>query len=362
VAPTRTPTKGAVPLYPDCGFMQIGTGTSNNDGYIDAAEWANATVYDVSDTCGQSDGLPNPPGTVYLYLMQDDQCLYFGIDAVGDLYADYYDQAGLYFDDNDDGCWPASGNTTEGNVWVVDEQTGICYLSWRWWQDDNCVCPVCQDYYGTYTNLGVVYGIDVCCCGLSTQSGHVQYEVGIPFGAAATQDWDIQTYLNEGETCGFYMYYLDQYYYDFMGEMPCKGEASTYIWPCAWPSLVCVKPEFQFSMEFFQHNVPIGGTVDYAKHFVNNTCQTMTIYDTFYTYKDGKLVAKVPYGPYDLACGERLDICCALGVVKKDQFICWDLTSMVQGVAYAGGDEYPFSSNSYDFHLEPGHKSTVPCP
>jgi hypothetical protein len=221
VAPTRTPTKGVAPLYPPCGTLRIGMGTSNNDGYIDAAEWANATVYDISDTCGQSDGLPNPLGTVYMYLMQDDQCLYFGIDAVGDLYADFYDQAGFYFDDNDDGCWTESFIRDEGNIWVVDDLSGICYLVWRWWQDFYCAgqCVNCLDYYGYYNLLGSEYDIPLCCCGLSTAAGHVQIEVGFFFGDAATNDWDLQTYLNQGETCGFYIYYLDQYYYDFMGEI-----------------------------------------------------------------------------------------------------------------------------------------------
>jgi hypothetical protein len=362
VAPTRTPTKGVAPLYPPCGTLQIGVGTSNNDGYIDAAEWANATVYDISDTCGQSDGLPNPLGTVYLYMMQDDQCLYFGIDAVGDLYSDFYDQAGIYFDDNDDGCWPASGNTTEGNVWVVDDQTGVCYLIWRWWQDDNCAgnCVNCLDYYGTYTNLGAIYDIPLCCCGLSTQAGHVQFEAGFFFGDAATNDWDIQTYLNLGETCGFYIYYLDQYYYDFMGEMPCTGDASTYIWPCSWPSLVCIKPEFQFKMVPFQFNVPIGGTLDFSKHFHNNSCEPMTIYDTLKAIRGTKVVKRFPY-EWTLACEEDLDLCFALAVPKKDQFVCWDLTLCNQGVAVAGGIKYPFV-DCFDFHVEPGHCSVVPCP
>ncbi len=158
VAPTRTPLEDPVPLYPDCGFMQIGVGTCTiYDGFIDG-EWAGATVFDVSDTCGQSDGLPNPPGTVYLYLMQDDVQVYFGIDAVGDLYQDYYDQAGLYFDDNDDGCWPPTGITNEGNVWCVDDLAGGINI-WRWWQDDGCAgnCVNCLDYMGAYTNLGGFY-------------------------------------------------------------------------------------------------------------------------------------------------------------------------------------------------------------
>jgi hypothetical protein len=362
VAPTRTPTKGVAPLYPYCGFIQIGVGTSNNDGYIDAAEWAHATVYDISDTCGQSDGLPNPEGSCYLYLMHDDVCLYFGIDVPYDLYQDYYDQAGLYFDDNDDGCWPAYPITNEGNIWVVDDLSGVCYLIWRWWQDDYCAgnCINCLDYYGSYTNLGAIYDIPLCCCGISTQAGHVQMEVGIQYGDAATQDYHLQTHLNLCETCGFYIYYLDQYYYDFVGEMPCTGDASTYIWPCSWPSLVCGKNIFCFVMVPFQYNVPIGGTLDFAKHFHNNVCDLMTLYDTLKAIRNEKVVREFTY-EWTLACEEDLDLCFALKVPEKDQFVCWDLTICNQGLAVAGGMEYPFEY-CFDIHVEPGHGSVVPCP
>jgi hypothetical protein len=188
----------------------------------------------------------------------------------------------------------------------------------------------------------------------------VQFEAGFFFGDAATNDWDIQTYLNLGETCGFYIYYLDQYYYDFMGEMPCTGDASTYIWPCSWPSLVCIKPEFQFKMVPFQFNVPIGGTLDFSKHFHNNSCEPMTIYDTLKAIRGTKVVKRFPY-EWTLACEEDLDLCFALAVPKKDQFVCWDLTLCNQGVAVAGGIKYPFV-DCFDFHVEPGHCSVVPCP
>jgi len=49
------------------------------DGSIDATEWSDAYMYDVSDTTGQEDGIPDPLGTVTLWLKQDDNGVYFAI-------------------------------------------------------------------------------------------------------------------------------------------------------------------------------------------------------------------------------------------------------------------------------------------
>jgi hypothetical protein len=362
VAPTRTRSESPVPLFPPCGVMGFGVGTCTIcDGYIDE-EWAQAEIYDISDTCGQSDGLPNEPGSVYLYMMMNDTAAYFGIDVPCDLYQDYYDQAGLYFDDSDDGCWPAA-TTNEGNVWVVDDNTGICYLIWRWWQDTGCAgnCNACMDYYGSYTDYGLEYYLQLCCCGMSTQSGHVQIEVGFQFGDAATEDYHIQTYLNLGETCGFYIYYRDQYYYDFMGEMPCTGDPSTYIWPCSWPCIIMTGPKFYSSMDPYQTQVPIGGTLDFAKYFHNSTYYTATVYDTMSVYRDGKLLKEFVLDPWIINDEEDVEVYFALTVPKKDHFIGWDLTLLNRGVAVAGDREYAFE-DSFDFHIEPGHKSMVQCP
>ena len=78
------------------------------DGYIDPTEWADAYMYDISDTTGQSDGLPDPLGSVTLWLKQDDNGVYFAIRNNVDQVLDEYDQCGLYFDDDYDGCWHPS--------------------------------------------------------------------------------------------------------------------------------------------------------------------------------------------------------------------------------------------------------------
>jgi hypothetical protein len=114
-------------------------------------------------------------------------------------------------------------------------------------------------------------------------------------------------------------------------------------------------------LDVYQTQVPIGGTLDFAKHFHNNTCQTMTIYDTIYAYKDGNLKKAFAFGPWTVECEADLDVCFALKVPKNDMFICWDVEIVNQGVAIAGGMEYPFADGFF-VHIEPGHKSEVPCP
>jgi hypothetical protein len=86
----------------------------------------------------------------------------------------------------------------------------------------------------------------------------------------------------------------------------------------------------------------------------------MTIHDTLYVYKGGNPVKTFAY-EWAFECEQDLDLCFALQVPEKDQFICWDITIVNSGVAVAGGNEYPFS-DEFDVHIEPGHKSEVICP
>ena len=276
VTPTRTPREQPRPLYPGCGEILIGEGTCTTfDGYIDG-EWENATVYDISDTCGQSDDLPNEPGSCILYLMRDEQAVYFAIDAVIDTFEDYYDGPGFYFDENDDGCWPMD-QTNEGNIWVRHYLELGSFTVWRWWQDDNCSgCEFCLDYMPNYTDLGDPFIFETFDLGTGMASGHMQYEMGVYYGALADDEWEIQTYFNLGETCGFYVYCLDQYYYDFIGEMPCTGDASTYKWPCSWPTLIGM-PKESVTLTPDATTAERGGTLGYTVEVTNNTGEDQTL-------------------------------------------------------------------------------------
>jgi hypothetical protein len=360
VAPIRMPVEEPRPLWPGCGEILIGSGTCTvYDGFIDD-EWANATVYDVSDTCGMV-GPPNEPGSCYLYLMRDEQALYIAVDAVADTSEDFIDACKFHFDDDNDGCWPPQVEGPEGGIIFVDFlDHNLCY--WFWVQEDgNCAPdPDCGGWceYGSYGDLN---DFEPRGYGIGISSGHMQYEIGLDYGFLADDDWEIQTYFNLGESCGMWMGCRDEHNEeDYIAYFPCTGISGTSGLPCLWPSLVGVKPDFTFSIEPFQSQVPIGGTLDFAKHFHNNTCQTMTIHDTLYVYKGGETVKEFAY-EWAFECEQDLDLCFALQVPEKDMFICWDITIVNSGVAVAGGDEYPFS-DEFDVHIEPGHKSEVICP
>jgi hypothetical protein len=202
------------------------------DGSIDATEWSDAYMYDVSDTTGQEDGIPDPLGTVTLWLKQDDNGVYFAIRNNVDQTLDEYDQCGLYFDDNYDGCFPASA-TNEGNNWLVWSATGS-FVQWRWIQDFDCGFP--PNYVCTGDNYGGNYWWTPTCFGIGIgPTGNVDYEVMIPYGV-------IDEYLDltmPPDTLGFFMYCLDNGPYVFNGEWPSQYYSSTYNEPCYYGRLIC---------------------------------------------------------------------------------------------------------------------------
>jgi hypothetical protein len=202
------------------------------DGSIDATEWSDAYMYDVSDTTGQQDGIPDPLGTVTLWLKQDDNGVYFAIRNNVDQTLDEYDQCGLYFDDNYDGCFPASA-TNEGNNWLVWSAAGS-FVQWRWIQDFDCGFP--PAYVCTGDNYGGNYQWSPTCFGIGIgPTGNVDFEVMIPYGV-------IDEYLDltmPPDTLGFFMYCLDNGPYVFNGEWPSQYYATTYNEPCYYGRLIC---------------------------------------------------------------------------------------------------------------------------
>jgi hypothetical protein len=206
------------------------------DGSIDATEWSDAYMYDVSDTSGQQDGIPDPLGTVTLWLKQDDIGVYFAIRNNVDQTLDENDQVGLYFDDNHDGCFPASP-TNEGNNWLVYQAAGS-YVQWRWIQDFDCGFP--PNYVCTGDNYGGYYNWSPTCFGIGIgPTGVVDYEVMIPYGV-------IDEYLDltmPPDSLGFYMYCLDYATFVFNGEWPSQYNPTTYNEPCYYGHLICETTE-----------------------------------------------------------------------------------------------------------------------
>ncbi len=228
------------PIHNPAGSQMLVAGLTipvTCDGYIDPTEWADAYMYDVSDTTGQSDGIPDPLGSVTLWLKQDNNGVYFAVRNNADQTLDDYDQVGLYFDDNYDGCWPVSA-TNEGNNWLVYDAVSGDFVQWRWIQDLDCGFPpsyVCagDDYGGFYNWTPSCFGIGI------GPTGNVDFEVMIPYGA-------IDEHLDltmPPDTLGFYMYCMDYGPYVYNGEWPSQYYSSTYNEACYFGRLICGSEE-----------------------------------------------------------------------------------------------------------------------
>jgi hypothetical protein len=234
-----TPATGTEPIHNPAGSQMLVarlTTIPTCDGYIDATEWADAYVYDISDTTGQHDGVPDPSGTVRLWLKQDDVGVYFAVRNWVDYTLDDNDQIGLYFDDNHDGCFSSSA-TTEGNVWLEYHPTGNL-ARWRWIQDPDCGFP--PSYVCTGDAFGGVYPWSPPCFGIGIgPSGRVDYEVMIPYGT-------VDEYLDltmPPDSLGFFIYCEDAASGSIQGTWPSQGRNDTWKEPCYYGHLICVGEE-----------------------------------------------------------------------------------------------------------------------
>ncbi len=230
-----TPATQTEPIHNPAGSEMIIAWLSTVptcDGYIDAVEWEDANMYDISDTTGQHDGVPDPLGTVYLWLKQDDVGVYFAVRNMVDQTLDNLDQVGLYFDDNYDGCFPASA-TTEGNHWVEYHTSGS-YVRWRWLQDFDCGFP--PDYTCSMDNQGGGDTWSPTCFGIGIGPlGVVDYEIMIPYGSA-------DEYLDLAmppDSLGFFIYCEDVAGVGYQGTWPSQGRDDTWREPCYYGHLIC---------------------------------------------------------------------------------------------------------------------------
>ena len=88
------------------------------DGVINAIEWSDAAVVDISDTLDQGGDGAETPGSVILYIKNDSNFIYLGIDAVVDTGRTPGDNFTLYFDDSHDGTWPLWPDSSEGILFL----------------------------------------------------------------------------------------------------------------------------------------------------------------------------------------------------------------------------------------------------
>jgi len=229
------PATATEPIHNPAGSQMFVAGLTivpTCDGQIDAAEWSDANMYDISDTTGQEDGLPDPLGSVLLWLKQDDFGVYFAIRNNVDQTLDEYDQVGLYFDDNYDGCFPAAA-TNEGNNWLVWSATGP-FVQWRYAQDVDCGFPPSYICYGDNFSGDMVWAPSCFGIGIGP-TGVVDYEVMIPYGT-------LDEYLDltmPPDSLGFFVYCLDNGNGYIQGEWPSQYYPTTWREPCYYGRLIC---------------------------------------------------------------------------------------------------------------------------
>jgi hypothetical protein len=151
------------------------------DGAIDSAEWASATRVDISDTLGQPDS-PDPPGAVYLYLMNDEDRVYVAVDYPADATLDVGDEIAFYFDENNDDVWAV--DSSEGNYWF------------SWYDTTSIIYRAVPSWHLVPAPTGVT--------GKMGSTPNLQLETSMPFG---TEIYHV--HAARGDTMGFLCYAFD---------------------------------------------------------------------------------------------------------------------------------------------------------
>ena len=192
------------------------------DGVINAAsgEWRRALVIDVGDTLGMSSPA-QPAGANLMYIMHDYDYLYLAFDITTDNNLTDYDQIGIYLDDDGDNEWAPDGSEGNNNIlpnvnfgWSSRAITpGPTFGDWLYSRDDRADC----------------YAI-------STASGHVVYEIRLPYGMEAALDPAFLE-INENGIFGIWIAYYDESSRDFQ-----------IWWPQDVPSRKWANPVFYQKM------------------------------------------------------------------------------------------------------------------
>ena len=139
------------------------------DGEISEGEWDDAFRLDVSNYL-----LGNHFGDVVMYFKQDDDYLYVCSENHLDTSWNDNDGVAMYFDDNNDGTFPASGDDSEGNYWMYYGASGNT-VRYR---------PI-YNTGGVGTTINLPEEIIAC----SMSQGYEVIEFALPFGSAET--WQI---------------------------------------------------------------------------------------------------------------------------------------------------------------------------
>jgi hypothetical protein len=174
------------------------------DGAMTAGEWDDATVYDVSDILGRAKTAQNC-GAAYLYVMNTADTLMVALDGIFDAVEnDGADLFTMYFEDNNNGAWPAKPDSGEGGLRMIYHTAPSA--PWFYYK------PMMSD------SSPLEYNVQQAS-NSSFTNGHMQIEWLIPISATATKWQDLQA--NAGDTVGFWLSAVDY------------GAQEAYAW---WPT------------------------------------------------------------------------------------------------------------------------------
>ncbi len=170
-------------------YVPVASVEPDIDGMLKQGEWDDAAKVEISDVYGQT-GTEIAPQSANLYMKLDTVrgLLLMAVQQKIDSTLDDYDQIGLFFDENNNGAFPASGDNSEGNYWIVYHPAGNSFVFRPIYNDGTT---------GDTIPMSTAKGI-------SLTDGTVSFEAAIPVGPSAE-------YLNfdPQDTVGFFMYSYD---------------------------------------------------------------------------------------------------------------------------------------------------------
>lgn len=180
--------------------------TPTIDGVISPGEWTDAFTVDISNFLGRRDNITRPVGSVMAWFKVNPEksSLFVAVDNTYDVILEDHDEIALYVDDNDDGLYPAPGDSTEGNYWAAHYAAGDV-IKFR---------PI-------YNNgaVGFTFFLPNPQIKVSAATGHVVYEFAIPLGTAA--NWQIA--FNSQSRSGIFIFALDDPA-NYDGWWPCVNQ------------------------------------------------------------------------------------------------------------------------------------------
>ena len=180
--------------------------TPTIDGVISPGEWSDAFEVDISNFLGRRDNITRPIGSVMAWFKVNaaKSSLYVAVDNTYDQVLEDHDEIALYVDDNNDGFYPAPGDSSEGNYWAAHYASGDV-IKFR---------PI----YNT-GGVGNTFFLPNPQIKVSAATGHLVYEFVIPLGSAS--NWQIG--FNSQSQSGIFIFALDDPT-NYDGWWPCLNQ------------------------------------------------------------------------------------------------------------------------------------------